>query len=153
VKIAILPFQTFDAFDSRVAFVDNIGQILSAEISHLPDFSVLSYYTTQQLHLKNRDIKSIASDYGVNYVLVGNLHFESSRLRVTIQFINAATEMLIWSDNHMYELARISLFEITDLIVSRVMNSMTEFNDRLNKPAREVIELKRDPGTKKIASF
>jgi TolB-like protein len=124
VKIAIMPFKTFHESNSSLAFADNIGQILTSQFSHLPNSRVLSYYTTRQLQLKNSDIKSIASDYGVNYVLVGNVHFESSRLRVVIQFINAWTEMLIWSDIHTYEFTRTNLFEIEDMIVSRVMMLM-----------------------------
>ncbi len=167
VKIAIMPFKTFDEKNSRLAFADNLGQMLSSQFSHFPNSRVLSYYTAQQLQLKNRDIKSIVSDYGINYMLVGNVHFESSRLRVVIQFINASTEMLIWSDKYEYDFTKTNLFEMEDLIVSRVMNSMAELSNRFNKPAHkksdlqvlekpedlEVIELKGNQRAKKIASF
>ncbi len=154
VKIAIMPFKTFDEKNSRLAFVDNIGQMLSSQFSLFPNSRILSYYTTQQLQLKNRDIKSIVSDYGINYMLVGNVHFESSRLRVVIQFINANTEMLIWSDKYMYDITKTDLFEMEDLIVSRVMNSMGALSSRFSMPpAMEVIELKGNQRTKKVASF
>jgi TolB-like protein len=167
MRIAIMPFKTFDENNSRLAFADNIGQMLSSQFSHFPNSRVLSYYTTQQLQLKNKEIKSIAADYGVNYVLVGNIHFESSRLRIVIQFINANTEMLIWSDRYMYDITKSDLFEMEDLIVSRVMNSMTELSFQFRKPAYkksdlstlekpedlEVIELKGNQRAKKIASF
>ena len=167
VKIAIMPFKTFDEANSRQAFADNLGQMLSSQISQFPNSRVLSYYTTQQLQLKNRDIKSIVTDYGVNYLLVGNVHFESSRLRVVIQFINASTEMLIWSDNYIYEFTKTNLFEMEDVIVARVMNSMAELSNQFRKPSYkksdllalekpdeiEVIELKGNQKAKKIASF
>jgi hypothetical protein len=66
-------------------------------------------------------------------VLVGNVHFESSRLRVVIQFVNARTEMLIWSDIHTYEFTRTNLFEIEDLIVSRVMMLMRKMVRNLSQ--------------------
>ncbi len=153
VKIAILPFKTFDDTNSKLAFTDNIGQMLSSQFSHFPNSKVLSYYTAQQLQLKNREIKSIASDYGVHYVLVGNVHFESSRLRVVIQFINASTEMLIWSDKYMHDFKKNNLFEIEDQIVSRVMHSMAAFDDQFIMPAVKVIEWKGNQRTKKIASL
>ncbi len=167
IKIAIMPFKTFDVTNSRLAFADNLGQMLSSQISQFPNSRVLSYYTTQQLQLKNREIKSIATDYGVNYVLVGNVHFESSRLRVVIQFINASTEILVWSDNYVYEFTKTNLFEMEDVIVSRVMHSMAELSKRFMKPVHkksdlvalekpeelEVIELKGNQRAKKIASF
>jgi TolB-like protein len=157
VKIAVMPFKTFEEAISRLAFTDNIGQMLTSQFSHFPNSLVLSYYTTQQLQLKDRDIKSIASDYGVDYVLVGNVQFESSRLRVAVHFINASTEMLIWSEKYTYEFARTSLFEMEDLIVSRVMNSMAEFNNHFTMPVNpaklKVIGLKGNQTNKKISSF
>ncbi len=167
LNIAIMPFKTFDVTNSRLAFADNIGQMLSSQFSQFPNSRVLSYYTTQQLQLKNREIKCIASDYGVNYVLVGNVHFESSRLRVVIQFINASTEILVWSDNYICEFTKTNLFDMEDVIVARVMHSMAELSNQFRKPAHkksdllvlekpeelEVIELKGNQRTKKIASF
>jgi TolB-like protein len=153
VKIAIMPFKTFDETNSRLAFADNLGQMLSSQFSHFPNSRVLSYYTTQQLQLKNRDIKSIASDYGVNYVLAGNVQFESSRLRVVIQFINAGTEMLIWSDKYEYDFTKTNLFEMEDLIVSSVMNSMAALSSLFRMPEMKVIEFKGNQRAKKIASF
>jgi adenylate cyclase len=167
VKIAIMPFKTFDEGKSRLAFADNIGQMLSSQINGFPNSTVLPYYTAQQLQLKNRDIKSIVNDYGVNYVLVGSIHFGSSRLRVLIQLINAGTEMLIWSDAYVYDFAKTTLFEMEDVIVSRVMNSISELNKQFNTPVfkkpdqpafeklqkMEVIELNGSRKTKKMASF
>ncbi len=153
MRIAIMPFKTFDETNSRLAFADNIGQMLSAQFSHFQNSTVLSYYTTQQLQLKNKDIKSIASDYGVNYVLAGNVHFESSRLRIVIQFINADTEMLIWSDKYVYDITMNNLFEVEDLIVFQVMNSIAVLCNQFAVPVAEVIELKGNQKAKKIASF
>jgi TolB-like protein len=157
VKIAVMPFKTFDEDISRLTLADNIGQMLTSQFSHFPNAVVLSYYTTQQLQLKNRDIKSIAADYGVDYVLVGNIQFESSRLRVLIHFINASTEMLIWSEKYTYEFARTDLFEMEDLIVSRVMHSMAELNNQFSMPVKpaklKVIGLKGNQTNKKISSF
>ncbi len=153
MRIAIMPFKTFDETNTRLAFADNIGQMLSAQFSHFQNLTVLSYYTTQQLQLKNRDIKSIASDYGVHYLLAGNVHFESSRLRIVIQFINAGTEMLIWSDKYEHDIAMSNLYELEDLIVSQVMNSMAALSNQFIMPVAEVIELTGNQRAKKIASL
>lgn len=153
MRIAIMPFKTFDETNSRMAFADNIGQMLSSQFSHFPNSTVLSYYTTQQLQLKNRDIKGIVSDYGIHYVLAGNVHFESSRLRIVIQFINAGTEMLIWSDKYEYDIAMANLFEVEDLVVFQIMNSMAALGNQFIMPVAEVIELKGNQRVKKIASF
>ncbi len=132
IAIAVMPLKTFGRCLSRLAFTDHIGQLMSSQFSHLPKSTVLSYYTTQHLQLEKRSIKSMASEYGINYVLAGNIQFETSRLRASIQCIDAATEILIWSDDYTYAFTKTNLFEIEDLIVARVMDSMAEFNDQFS---------------------
>jgi hypothetical protein len=57
---------------------------------------------------------------------------------------DASTEMLILSDNYLYDFTKTELFEMEDLIVSRVVNSMKEHNGQSARPALELIELKRN---------
>jgi hypothetical protein len=54
VTIVVMPFRTFEMDISRQAFADSLGQQLSAEFGRFSDFSVISYYTTQQLSSKNK---------------------------------------------------------------------------------------------------
>jgi len=128
IILAVMPFRTFETDISRQAFTDNLGQQLCAEFGRFPDFSVISYYTIQQLTFRNRDIQEIASHFYAQYMITGNVQFEAKRLRVSVQLTETHSGAQIWSElyNHNYNSS--NLFEVGDKIVSSVIAVLGDFN-------------------------
>lgn len=128
VTIVIMPFKTFETDISRLAFADSLGQQLSAEFGRFSDFSVISYYTTQQLTPKNNGIQELASNFGAQYVVTGNLQFESRRLRVAVQLTDTQTGTQIWTELYHRRYNASNLFEVADNIVTSVISVLGDFN-------------------------
>jgi len=128
ITLIIMPFRTFETDISRQAFADNLGQQLSAEFGRFPDFSVISYYTTQQLSSRNKEIHELASSFGAQYVITGNVQFESKRLRVAVQLTDAHTGAQIWTELYHHNYTTTNLFEVGDHIVSSVIAVLGDFN-------------------------
>ncbi|HET7001455.1 MAG TPA: hypothetical protein VFI33_09105 [Puia sp.] len=126
ITLAVMPFRTFETDISRQAFTDNLGQQLCAEFGRFPDFSVISYYATQQL--RNRDIQEIATQFGAQYMITGNVQFEAKRLRVAVQLTETHSGAQIWTEllHHNYNSS--NLFEVGDNIVSSVIAVLGDFN-------------------------
>jgi TolB-like protein len=123
-----MPFRTFETDISRRAFADNLGQQLSAELGQFPDFSVISYYTTQQLTSGKRDINELASHFGAQYVITGNVQFEAARLRVAVQLTETHSGVQIWTELHHRKFNTSNLFEVGDHIVSSIVAVLGDFN-------------------------
>lgn len=128
VTIAIMPFKTFEKDKSRLAFADSLGQQLSAEFGRFPDFSVIAYYTTQQLSSKNKEIHELASDFGAQFIVTGNVHFEPHRLRVSVQLTDALNGAQIWTQLFHYNYTPSNLFEVADNIIANVIAALGDFN-------------------------
>jgi len=128
IILAIMPFRTFETDISRQAFTDNLGQQLSAEFGRFPDFSVISYYTTQQLTYRNKDIQEIATHFGAQYMITGNVQFEAKRLRVSVQLTETHSGAQIWTELHHHTYNSSNLFEVGDKIVSSVIAVLGDFN-------------------------
>jgi len=128
ITLAIMPFRTFETDISRQAFTDNLGQQLSAEFGRFPDFSVISYYTTQQLTSRNKDIQEIATHFGAQYMITGNVQFEAKRLRVSVQLTETHSGAQIWTELHHHTYNSSNLFEVGDKIVSSVIAVLGDFN-------------------------
>jgi len=126
--LMIMPFRTFETDISRQAFADNLGQQLSAEFGRFPDFSVISYYTTQQFSSRNKEIHELASNFGAQYVITGNVQFEAKRLRVAVQLTDAHTDTQIWTELYDHHYSATNLFEVGDHIVSSVIAILGDFN-------------------------
>ena len=128
ITLAVMPFRTFETDISRRAFTDNLGQQLSAEFGRFPNFSVISYYTTQQLTFRNRDIQEIAAHFGAQYMITGNVQFEAKRLRVAVQLTETHSGAQIWTELHHHNYNSSNLFEVGDNIVSSVIAVLGDFN-------------------------
>jgi TolB-like protein len=128
VTLVIMPFRTFEMDISRQAFADSLGQQLSAEFGRFSDFSVISYYTTQQLSSKNKEIHELAFNFGAQYVVTGNVQFETSRLRVAVQLIDTNTGTQIWSELYHRNYSSANLFEVADNIITSVIAVLGDFN-------------------------
>mgnify|MGYP003311200549 CR=1 FL=1 len=76
------------------------------------------YIFTQQL---SND--KIISDYGVNYIVDGNLQVQSDQLRLNAQLIDITKNEVIWSDRFDFELD--NLFEIQDSISEEILNKLS----------------------------
>jgi len=128
VTIAIMPFRTFETDISRQAFADSLGQQLSAEFGRFSDFSVISYYTTQQLTSRNKEIQDVASHFGAQYVITGTVQFEPRRLRVAVQLTATDTGAQIWTELYSRNFSPSNLFEVADDIITCVIAVLADFN-------------------------
>jgi adenylate cyclase len=128
ITLVIVPFRTFETEISRRAFADNLGQQLCAEFGKFPDFSVISYYTTQQLISRNKEIHELVSNFGAQYIVTGNVQFEARRLRVTVQLTDAHSGAQIWTELYHRNYSSSNLFEVGDNIVSSVIAVLGDFN-------------------------
>jgi len=128
VTLIVMPFRTFETDISRLAFTDSLGQQMSAEFGKFTELSVISYYSTQLLSLKNREIRELASNFGAQYVVTGNVQFETRRLRVAVQLTDTITGKQAWTELYHRRFNASNLFEIADDIVSHVIAVLGDFN-------------------------
>ncbi len=128
VTIAIMPFKTFEKDKSKLSFADSLGQQLSAEFGKFPDFSVIAYYTTQQLSAKNKGVHELASDYGAQYIVTGNVHFETKRLRVAVQLTDTYNGAQVWTELYSRNYSPSNLFEVEDDIITHIIATLGDFN-------------------------
>jgi TolB-like protein len=128
VTMVIMPFKTFETDNSRLAFADSLGQQLSAEFGRFSDLSVISYYTTQQLTSKNKEIQELASNFGAQYVVTGNVQFEARRLRVAVQLSDTHSGTQIWTELYHRSYSATNLFEVADNIITSVIAVLGDFN-------------------------
>jgi TolB-like protein len=167
MRIAIMPFKSYEKSSERLAFTENIGQMISAEFVRFPNFEILSYRTTRQIKTETRSVKSIGSEYNVQFLMYGNIYFDSTRIRIVIEFVDAFTEILIWSNKYTHVFIAADLFEMEDIIVHQVTTAFKEFVDRIGlrffeqlpiaehaeTPEQETISISLNHRSKKIVSF
>ena len=95
--VAVLPFDNLggDAEAGRLA--DGMTEDIITDLGHFKEFLVIGRNSVMQYKGKPVEVRQVAKDLNVNYVLTGSIQHRADRLRVTTQLLDASTGAEIWS--------------------------------------------------------
>jgi TolB-like protein/class 3 adenylate cyclase len=118
-SIAVLPFANMSGDPEQEYFADGISEDIITGLSKLRWFFVIARNSSFTYKGKAVDIKRVARELGVRYVLEGSVRKGGNRVRITAQLIDAATNNHIWADRYDGELT--DIFELQDDITKKVV--------------------------------
>ncbi|CAN5301913.1 adenylate/guanylate cyclase domain-containing protein [soil metagenome] len=118
-SIAVLPFQNMSGDPEQEYFADGISEDLITALSKLRGFFVIARNSTFAYKGKTPDIRQVARDLGVRYVLEGSVRKAGERLRVTAQLIDASTGNHIWAERYDRPVA--DIFAVQDEITASIV--------------------------------
>jgi TolB-like protein/class 3 adenylate cyclase len=121
-SIAVLPFANMSGDPEQEYFADGISEDLITGLSKLRWFFVIARNSSFTYKGKAVDIKRVARELGVRYVLEGSVRKGGNRVRITAQLIDAATNNHIWADRYDGEMA--DVFELQDEITKKVVSAI-----------------------------
>lgn len=118
-SIAVLPFQNMSGDPEQEFFGDGIAEDIITALSKLRGFFVIARNSTFAYKGKSPDIRQIARELGVRYVLEGSVRKGGDRLRVTGQLIDATSGNHIWAER--YDRPTAEIFALQDEITASVV--------------------------------
>jgi len=118
-SIAVLPFQNLSGQPDQDYFGDGISEDIITALSKLRGFFVIARNSTFAYKGKNPDIRQVARELGVRYVLEGSVRKAGERLRVTGQLIDAASGNHLWAER--YDRPASEIFAVQDEITASVV--------------------------------
>jgi class 3 adenylate cyclase/TolB-like protein len=97
-SIAVMPFEVAggDAATDRLA--RGIANDISIDFSRVRNLDVIGSSTTEAYGNRGADVRRIARDLNVRYVLTGAIQREGDQLRVSAQLQDGATGASLWSN-------------------------------------------------------
>jgi adenylate cyclase len=96
-SIAVLPFVNMSANPDYDSLADSLSENIIYTLSYLPGMFVISRNSTFSYKGKPVEIRQVAEQLGVRYVLEGSVLRAEDRVRVTAQLIDATTGYHLWS--------------------------------------------------------
>jgi TolB-like protein/class 3 adenylate cyclase len=132
-SIAVLPFTNLSGEAEQEYFVDGITEDIITALSHYRWFFVIARNST--FAYKGRpgvEIRQVARELGVRYVLEGSVRKSGSRVRATAQLIDAESGNHLWAERFDRDLADIFVLqdEIAQSVVAAIEPEMLEFEGR-----------------------
>jgi TolB-like protein/cytochrome c-type biogenesis protein CcmH/NrfG len=120
-SIAVLPFVNMSGDPEQEYFSDGITEDIISALSRVSALWVIARTSTFTYKGKPTDVKQVARELGVRYVMEGSVRRAGDRLRVTAQLIDAATGHHLWAERYDRSIA--DLFDIQDEITRSVAAS------------------------------
>jgi adenylate cyclase len=117
-SIAVLPFDNLSGDPEQEFFADGLTEDLITALSYWHTFYVIARHSTFQYKGRSPDIRRVARDLGVEYVLEGSVQTAGDRVRITAQLIDAATGRHVWAERYDRRLE--DFFELQDEITQEI---------------------------------
>jgi TolB-like protein len=121
-SIAVLPFQNMSGDAEQEYFSDGLTEDIITGLSRQQWFFVIARNSTFAYKAEMVDVRKVASELGVRYVLEGSVRKTSGRVRVTGQLIDATSGIHLWADRYDRDL--VDIFELQDEITDKVIGSV-----------------------------
>jgi TolB-like protein/Tfp pilus assembly protein PilF len=121
-SIAVLPFANLSGDSEQEYFADGIAEDIITALTRFRWFFVIARSSSFVYRGRPVDVKQIARELGVRYVLEGSVRRAANRVRISAQLVDASTGAHIWAERYDRELAEI--FVIQDEITERVVGAI-----------------------------
>jgi adenylate cyclase len=119
-SIIVLPFANMSGDPHQELFADGLTEDILTDLSRFHEIFVISRNTSARYKGKAVDVRSVAKECGVQYVVEGSVRKQGNRVRVTVQLIDAEADAHIWAERYDRELDDIFALqdEVTRAIVA-----------------------------------
>jgi len=111
-SIAVLPLDNVTGDKEQDYFCDGITEDIITELSRFSDLFVIARNSSFQYKAKAVDVRRVASDLGVRYVLQGSIRRAGDRVRISAQLADALTGAHRWAERYDRQLE--DVFAIQD---------------------------------------
>jgi TolB-like protein/Tfp pilus assembly protein PilF len=118
-SIAVLPFTNMSTDPEQEFFSDGITEDIITELSRLRWLFVIARHSSFSYKGKAVDVRHVAKELGVGYILEGSVRTSATRIRVTAQLVEAEMGKHIWAERYDRELN--DIFAVQDEITRNVV--------------------------------
>ena len=121
-SIAVLPFANMSADPSQEFFADGLVEEILTSLSKVSSMTVIARNSTFAYKGKAVDVRHVAQELGVRYILEGSVRQGGNRLRITAQLIDSTDGSHIWAEK--YDRVVEDIFDIQDEITKEIVTAL-----------------------------
>ena len=129
-SIAVLPFDNLSGDPEQEHFADGMTEDLITDLSKVSgrgsaqqDCSSSARHSSFAYKGKTIDVRAVAAQLGVRYVLEGSVRKSGNRVRINAQLIDATSGGHMWADR--YDGSVENVFELQDEVGVRVVSALS----------------------------
>ncbi|MDH3432071.1 MAG: winged helix-turn-helix domain-containing protein, partial [Gammaproteobacteria bacterium] len=123
-SIAVLPFESMGADDSRSYFADGVSEEIINSLARQQGLKVIARTSSFSFRGQNANVAEIAAQLDVSHVLEGSVRNDADAFRINVQLVDAGTGEYVWIEQFDRELSATSVFAIQSEIATAVVRSL-----------------------------
>ena len=121
-SIAVLPFANMSGDPEQEYFADGMVEDIITALSRFNQLFVIARNSSFTYKGRAVDVRQVAKELGVHFVLEGSVRRAGSKVRITGQLIDAATGAHLWADRFDGDLE--DVFDLQDKITASVVGAI-----------------------------
>ena len=137
-SIAVIPFANMSGDSEQDYFVDGITEDIITNLSLWRTFPVISRNSSFTYKDKSVNVKDVAEELGVRYIVEGSVRKGGQRVRITAQLIDAEQDHHLWSEK--WDRSLEDIFDVQDEVSASIA---AQVNPTLEDYERDRIERSR----------
>lgn len=122
LSLAVLPFLNIGGDPEQTYFAEGLAEDLITDLSKVAGFLVIARNSSFAYKGRSVDIRAIAAELGVRYVIEGSVRRAATRVRINAQLIDAASGNHIWAERYDRDLA--DIFVVQDEVVGEIVRAL-----------------------------
>ena len=119
-SLAVLPFQNLSGDPEQDYFADGVVEDIITALSRFKSFAVIARNSSFVYKGRAVDVRQVAKELGVRYVLEGSVRRAGERLRITAQLVDGDDGAHLWADK--FDGAVDDVFDFQDRITESVVD-------------------------------
>lgn len=121
-SIAVLPFVNVGDDPAQDSFADGLTEDLITDLSRNPGLFVIARNSAFAYKGKAMDVRAIAEDLGVRYLLEGSARRAGGRVRINAQLVDAASGDHLWAER--FDRPLDDIFAVQDEVTAKIVEAL-----------------------------
>lgn len=121
-SVAVLPFNNMSGDPEQEYFADGITEDLTTDLSKVSGLFVVARNSSFAYKGKSPDVREVARNLGVRYVIEGSVRRAGDQIRINAQLIDATTGGHVWAERFDGKMA--GVFSLQDDVNAKIVAAL-----------------------------
>jgi TolB-like protein/class 3 adenylate cyclase len=121
-SIAVLPFDNLSGDPKQERLAGGLTEDVITDLARFRELFVIARNSTEVYRGKAVDVRQVAHELGVQYVLEGSLQIDGDRVRITAQLADGTTGNHVWAER--YDRPLDDVFAVQDEVTQKIAGTL-----------------------------